>query len=744
MALRMTGLASGLDTESIIKELMTAKSVQKTKLEQSKTKLEWKKEKWAELNTKLYDLFRNQVSKMRLQSTYNAKATSSSNEAVASVKATSNATNGSYTMAVSQVATAQYLTSAKLDASGVSGGKVTNNTKMSELDSGLVGKEIQITSGGKQVNFQVRSDSTISDYVSALKSAGLNANFDEAQGRFFIGGKDSGASNSYSITTVNLSQGELDARAALEAALDYGNMNSSSKAAVTAVYQNLTSLSADATEDDRQAAVQKALETLTDVGYTKQVSDITTAATQVLKAQLYNENYDSIYNEQKQTYYDIDSEGNATVKESYATKYGTQFDTLTEDDKVRAGVATKEEYIQKSVDALVEKAAKAATTSKVNSLISSDLAAKERLAELKLDGVSDLSGFSEAQIEEFGLQTFDGTSVKTREALQATLTGLVNAYANVSDRSSSTDGSALGSLGMTDISVDENGAKATGVAPTGMALIAAADSKITLNGAELTASSNTISVNGLTIDVKSKTAANETITFTVSNDTSGVYNTVKSFVSEYNAIVKEMYSLFNASSSKGYEPLTDDQKKEMSESQIEDWEKKIKGSLLRRDSQLGDLMSSMRTALSSSVQIDGKSYSLSTFGITTSSLISENGMLHIYGDKDDAAFSGENDLLTKALTENPELVAKALSGVVSKLYETMNKKMASSQVSSAFTFYNDKKMNSDIDDYTKKIKDWTSRLQDQEDSYYKQYSALETAMAKLNSQMNSLSSLFGS
>ena len=95
MAIRMTGLASGMDTEGIIKELMSAKSLKKTKLENSKTKLEWKQEKWSDLNTKLYKLYTEQVSKIRLQSTYNAQKASSSDETKASVKANSTVANGS-------------------------------------------------------------------------------------------------------------------------------------------------------------------------------------------------------------------------------------------------------------------------------------------------------------------------------------------------------------------------------------------------------------------------------------------------------------------------------------------------------------------------------------------------------------------------------------------------------------------------------------------------------------------------
>ena len=76
-----------------------------------------------------------------------------------------------------------------------------------------------------------------------------------------------------------------------------------------------------------------------------------------------------------------------------------------------------------------------------------------------------------------------------------------------------------------------------------------------------------------------------------------------------------MTKLYNADSSKGYDPLTDDEKDSMSDKEIEKWETKIKDSLLRNDTTLSGVMSAMTTAMSQAVEINGKKYSLSSFGI---------------------------------------------------------------------------------------------------------------------------------
>ena len=80
MPIRMTGLISNLDTEGIIKELMGAQNLKKTKIENKITKLEWKQEKWKELNTKIYKLYTDSLADMKTEGTYLTKKASSSNE----------------------------------------------------------------------------------------------------------------------------------------------------------------------------------------------------------------------------------------------------------------------------------------------------------------------------------------------------------------------------------------------------------------------------------------------------------------------------------------------------------------------------------------------------------------------------------------------------------------------------------------------------------------------------------------
>ena len=272
-------------------------------------------------------------------------------------------------------------------------------------------------------------------------------------------------------------------------------------------------------------------------------------------------------------------------------------------------------------------------------------------------------------------------------------------------------------------------------------MIAAKNSKVIYNGVELTDVSNTIEVNGLTLELTGVT--DKPVTCNVTRDTEEAYNTIKNFVKKYNEILKEMNDLYYADSAKGYDPLSDEEKEVMSDSQIEKWENKIKDSILRRDSTLGSLTTAMKSALQTTVEVNGKHYSLSSFGVGTSSVYTEKGLLHINGDPDDASVSSKENKLQKALNEDPDLVMQVFTGVAKELYSTMQDKMKKTSLSSALTFYNDKDIKNQITTINKKIKKQESALIDLENKYYKQFSAMEKAMAKLQSQQNSLAGLLG-
>lgn len=321
---------------------------------------------------------------------------------------------------------------------------------------------------------------------------------------------------------------------------------------------------------------------------------------------------------------------------------------------------------------------------------------------------------------------FDETN--QRLFVSAKKTGAANDFLFVDSGSNTTD--VLNKLGLT--------------AASGSTRIKGEDAVLELNGAEFKSSSNTFNINGSTYTVNNVT--DEEITISTTKDTSGLYDMIKNFFKDYNDMMESMATAYNADSAKGYEPLTDEEKEAMTESQIEDWEKKIKDSLLRKDSTLSTLMSSMRDIMSGGIEIDGKKYYLSDFGIETQSYLeadkNERYSYHINGDADDSVSSAKTDVLKAKIAEDPELVEKFFKELSVKMYDNLTEKMASTESSSIYKVYNDKQMKSEYSDYTKKIAELEKKLTEAEDRYYKKFANMETALSKLTSNQNAISSLF--
>ncbi len=765
MAIRMSGMISGLDTDSIIKELMSAKSAKKTKLVQQKTKVEWKQEMWSDLNTKLYKLYTDQLSKVRLAGNYATKKVTSSNENMVTATASTSAGSGSHTIEIKQLASAQYIT----------GGSKTGLKGSSTLkDAGMdVGNVIKITSGTGSTattkSLEITATTTINDLVNTMKTAGLTASFDEAQGRFFITGKNSGEANAFSIQTFKLDTAESAAfKSASEALKSAAGITDSQISTYQSLLEDVAKKeSAYNTAKDKVTAwteLQEAKQNVTDA----EESFYTTAASKTVIAERLDELkqaaagngseeakkvYGEIETAVKKKYYELDTDGKVKSPETFsqaainsskasimseATAYinkGMNDGTLTFDTVAERNQAIQDKYtsLLNDIDADESTALAKKTQELYNKQLDTAMNNSATIYPSTTEGTSKVK----TEVEALKADGAISTAMNNYKTARVT-------YANAVNNATAVETGQLSAIGLADIKVDIVNGKPSVVSsggPSDFQLKTAVDSTIILDGATITNAGNTFSAAGVTYNLKNAQEGT-TINVSVTNDTQAVYDMVKNFVKSYNEILTEMNTLYNATSAKGYEPLTDEQKEVMSDKQIEIWEDKIKDSLLRRDDKLGGVINTLRTSLQGSISVNGKNYSLASFGIVTGSY-TEKGLLHIQGDSDDATYSDKTNKLKEALSSDPDAVANALAGLTSNLYSAMQDKMKSSSVSSALTFYNDKEMKSQVTDYTKQIKVWETRLQDMEDRYYKQYSAMETALAKLQSSSNSLSGLFG-
>lgn len=284
------------------------------------------------------------------------------------------------------------------------------------------------------------------------------------------------------------------------------------------------------------------------------------------------------------------------------------------------------------------------------------------------------------------------------------------------------------------------------------------DAEYTYNGIDMKSSSNNVSVNGLkfTITSNTKTITTETgetdkvdigekIIISSTPDVEGMASTIKSFVEEYNTLISDLNDLINADSAGRYEPLLDDEKEGMTDSQIEKWEKKIKDSLLRNDSTLKSLTSSMRSVLSSTLSTNKEYKSLSSIGITTSSDWTANGKLELDEDKLKEALTNNPDEVIALFSANGKAGDDSTKGLGDKIYDSLAtsfKRIAN--VKSATSLFSDTLLTKQRTTQTETTNKLEDRLETMKEIYYKKFTAMETALSKLNSQTDTLTSLLSS
>ena len=666
MAMRLSGLVSGMDTDAMIEELVSAYSVKKDKIYKQRKSLEYKQEAWKDLNSKIYGFYTGTLSNMQLTSNYALKRTTSSNENRATVSASTTAVNGTQELKIKQLAKTAYLTGAKIETS--IGGAVKESTKLSDL--GIKDSKIKVTVGGEEKTINLKASMTMKELKAELGDAGLTASFDEHNGRFFISAKTGGKDADFSLVGDG---------------------------------------------DDGAAALKK-------LGLSV-VSDATT-----------NEYRNYVANNNA-----------ATIEANAKTDYVA---ILLRDKRVEINEqikALQERQIDESLPEEEKEALKAQIEADIAFLNSQseDLAGvlKDRnLAEME-EHIANV--FPDMTIDYSETSDFYQACVKGYEAQLAYAQDMVD-YADLYEKSKSGTTLTADEQTKLDALVGQYGE----LYNSGAVKIDGQDAIIELNGAEFVSNSNNFQINGLTITAKSLTDEDEIITLTTDTDVDAIYDKIKNFFKEYNELITEMSTKYNAASAGEYEPLTKEEEEELSETQLEKWEGILKTASLRRDGTLSSVMSSMKSALIKSYEIDGKSYSLSSFGIKTLGYFTaednEKANYHIDGDPDDESAKENPDKLKAALVADPENTIEFFSSIMKDLYQTLSDKLSkSTSTSSAFKVYNDKSMQSQYDSYTKKLSTWEDKIEDYREKYVKKFSAMETAMAKLQSQTASLSSFFG-
>lgn len=289
-------------------------------------------------------------------------------------------------------------------------------------------------------------------------------------------------------------------------------------------------------------------------------------------------------------------------------------------------------------------------------------------------------------------------------------------------------------------------------------------------------SSNQFRIQGLELDLKGVNPG-EKVTVTVEMDTEEVLNRMKTFVSEYNKLIEDIGTkLTEKAYHKDYPPLTDEQKKAMTDKEIELWEAKTKSGLIRNDSIIEGIQNSLRDALLQPVTLaDGTSISLADFGITGKGYFEggSKGQLTIDEDKFREAMRTKGDsfgqlmfatpsdsslnVLDKGLSQSQLTQKRQQSGIFNRVTDIMVNGMqqliqkagtgsqdstlrkVSSNILLDFVKSGSKSvLGTSISDYNKRIDDLNAKLKTIEARYWSQFSAMEKAISQMQSQSATL------
>ncbi|MBE5896322.1 MAG: hypothetical protein E7281_01025 [Lachnospiraceae bacterium] len=804
--IRMSGMVSGMDTEALVSAMVMNYTEKKNKYSKAQTKLQWKQEAYSTVNSKVYSLY-NKVSAFRFTSAYNMKTTKVSDPTKATITAGAKAVNGTQTLQINKTAKSGYVTGAelkkgttedtKLSELGFTGSStitvrvgntnkdiaVSGDMKISELveamnksgvkasyDATNLRMFVSAAETGVENDFSLTSSDA--NGLMALKAVGLSLKSDANDATYLKTASYAKGLTALDGTGNIVSYYQLDANGELQ------------KDAQGNYIVNPAVASGITDADIRQATKTSITELLTTLKDAHQAVDDAEEQKKTINGNIaYSKAYDAVYTDvldkldanelglteeelvAKKTEFESVLKHYVThAAENQYTYYGPNGAYTDENGVEHAeGPYVKyDKYYNEAADGAVSITNKLETLAqelglKKDAVDGEETSGTDALDKLKDDMYTLASTYKDGE----GYTYLTEADIETQNAELESLDSTISANQNIINN---TDASYWNIENFSDVDVDamaetitdkimtaksvvEGGISLSDYYNEGATRVDAEDAQITLNGATFKSATNTFNINGLTIKAQAVTAPGETIQITTDSDSQGLYDKVKDFLNTYNEVINELMKLYNADSAKGYEPLTDDEKHDMSDSEVEKWEKKIKDSLLRKDSTINGIINTMTTSMMASYEVNGKSYSLGSFGIHTMGFLNasknENYAYHIDGDSEDSVTSGNQDKLLEAITNDPEGVQEFMTQLASGLYKELGKKMQSTNLSSAFTIYNDKQMASEYSRYTQTIKTWEDKIADMEDRYYKQFSNMEKQLASIQSASSSISSLLG-
>lgn len=685
--MRIGGLASGMDIDTIVKDLMKAERMPLDKLNQKKQILEWQREDLREIN-KLFLGFRNEIFNMRLQSTFQVKSASSTNESKISATASTIA-SGTFTITSAQKATSAYNISGGSDPNvgKISGGtKIDSKKRLYEIKDHFAGKNDINWDTYKEV-VQVKSDTT-------------TVQLDKTQLDSISGPTITVKDKTGATTTFNVVQG-TDANPSVLATDVYINTETGQMTFGSTVTAGSTfDISYDFTQKETKNVTGEESIFFLNNGYVRSGS---LPATIEVK----------------------DADGN--IVKTFTVESGTEAEPTVASDKVyvntETGKLTFGTELSDGQSFDVNYKYHYFTTS----MSTYDKAGNKNTQTFEVKGTQSLDEFflglngSELGVSAFYDEYTDKVIINRKETGNFNTAGKEILF----------DGDSF----MTKVlNFDENNE------------LGGDDAIFTINGLETQRHSNTFEFNGVTITIKEDIKATDTpVSITVNNNTDKVFENIKNFVDKYNELVLKMNEKLAEPRYSKYQPLTEEQKAELSETQIEKWEEKARSGLLKGEPILTNVLSSMRNDFASTISgLSEEFNSMFDIGLSTGSY-ETRGRIIIDEDK-----------LKQALADNPDKVMKiftnkdsefASQGIANRLYNSVDKalKKLGDKAGSPLSLskVDNSLLGKSISDMDRRIERFEDRLTQIEDRYWRQFTAMEQAIQRANQQSAFFAQQFG-
>ena len=700
MVMRITGLSSGLDVDSIVTDSLKPYKLKIQAQEQQKQILEWKQTQYQSImkkSTAFYNKYFDVTSKDSLFSmkNYNQTKFTSSSSAV-TVTSSSSSSIQNYNVAVSKVATKSSGTINKTSLTEgnqieINGQKFTlRGSSNSEIASNLT-EDIGVYNS-KQ------SDSSKQINVTAKYSDLAN----NGSGGLIIENKSAGSKQPLTISIAQSYSSETSATASTtngyySTTINKANLKAGSTITINSVDPPITLNGASEEE-----IVKNLDDELKARGINVSASYDSDKGIMTLKA---NNSGDEDSNKFTAVLKDGDKETKLTVDTDGKYESTINSSSLNDNSAIKInGRSFRVSYKDGKID-------------------TNDLNSQLKDAGLSVDAKLNDSNDLVLTSKNSGVSSKFETSIATY-ATDTTSTNLAKSGSDLEAAIS-----------------DENGN-----------LIAIKNGKIyDKDGNEVINSSIKVNQNSVVFDGNTfqfNSASNDVVSITGSQDVSGLKDKIVSFMKDYNELMGEINGKLWETYDSDYLPLTDDQREAMSDKQIEQWETKAQTGLLRRDDDLRSLADNMKSIMSSLMSSTG--LSLERIGITPVNDYKElNGTFEIDEDKLTAAlqsnFEGVKDLFTRGYldddTSNAGIIPRmreVLNNNFIKFDSVFNKKAATSGV---YALTNE--MTKQITEKKNLIAQMNEDLNDRQEALYSKYSSLETALAKAQAQQSSMSSWFG-